>query len=97
MPTRNINLTNHYDDFIESSVASGAIQNASEVVRAGLRLLEQQQREEQAKLDGLRQAARHGFEQLDRGEGIAVPEQELGDFIRRLGEDAARQAKQQAG
>ena len=97
MPTRNVNLTDHYDHFIESSVASGAFQNASEVVRAGLRLLEQQQREEEAKLDGLRQAARHGFEQLDRGEGIAVPEHELGDFIRRLVEDAARQAKQQAG
>ena len=97
MPTRNINLTDHYDRFIASSVASGAFQNASEVVRAGLRLLEQQQREEQARLEALRQAAHLGFDQLDRGEGIAVPEHELGDFIRRLGEEAARQAKQQAG
>ena len=95
MPTRTINLTEHFDRFIESGVASGEFQTASEVVRAGLRLLERQQREERARLEALREAARLGFEQLDRGEGLVVPEHELGDFIRRLGEGAARQTEQQ--
>lgn len=94
-PTRNINLTEHFDHFIERGVASGEFQNASEVVRAGLRLLERQQREERARLEALREAARLGFEQLDRGEGVVVPAHELGDFIRRLGEGAARQTEQQ--
>ena len=40
MPTRNINLTDHLDDFIEGGVASGRYKNASEVVPDGLRLLE---------------------------------------------------------
>lgn len=43
MPTRNINLTDHFDRFIEAGIAAGRYQNASEVVRAALRLLEQQE------------------------------------------------------
>ena len=41
MPTRNINLTDHFDRFIEAEVGAGRFGNASEVVRDGLRLLEQ--------------------------------------------------------
>ncbi len=40
MPTRNINLTDHFDNFIEQAVAAGRFGNASEAVRAGLNLLE---------------------------------------------------------
>ena len=39
MPTRNVNLTEHFDRFIETGVSSGRFSNASEVVREGLRLL----------------------------------------------------------
>ena len=37
MPTRNVNLTDHYDQFVEGQVSAGRYQNASEVMRAGLR------------------------------------------------------------
>lgn len=40
MATRNINLTDALDRFVAEKVASGSYQNASEVVRAGLRLLQ---------------------------------------------------------
>ena len=50
MPTRNINLTDHLDRFIEAEVGSGRYGNASEVVREGLRLIERRKREEGAKL-----------------------------------------------
>ena len=33
MPTRNVNLTDHYDHFVESLIASGRFKNASEVMR----------------------------------------------------------------
>ena len=56
MPTRNINLTDHLDDFIEGGVASGRYKNASEVVRDGLRLLEQRQAEDALKLERLKEA-----------------------------------------
>lgn len=70
MPTRNVNLTEHLDRFIEAGITSGRFSNASEVVREGLRLLEQREQEDKAKLEWLRAAAKEGFDQLDRGEGI---------------------------
>jgi len=48
MPTRNVSLTEHSDLFIESGVSSGRFSNASEVVREGLRLLEQREQEDKA-------------------------------------------------
>ena len=44
MPTRNVNLTDHFDNFIQARIKSGRFSNASEVVREGLRLLEQRER-----------------------------------------------------
>jgi len=72
MPTRNVHLTEHFDDFIASGVDAGRYSNASETVRAGLRLLEQQEREDEAKLAWLRNAAEEAFASLDRGEGILL-------------------------
>jgi antitoxin ParD1/3/4 len=70
MPTRNVNLTDRFDRFIEAGIKSGRFSNASEVVREGLRLLEQREKEDQARLEWLRAAAKEGFDALDRGEGI---------------------------
>jgi antitoxin ParD1/3/4 len=67
MPTRNVVLTEHQEELIESLVGSGRYQNASEVLREGLRLVEQREGEEAAKLAALREAARLGFAALDRG------------------------------
>lgn len=72
MPTRNINLTEHFDAFVERQVASGRYGNASEIVREALRLLEEQEQEREAKLKALRQAAREGFDEIDQGSGIAL-------------------------
>ena len=72
MPTRNINLTDHFDDFVAQQVTSGRYQNASEIVREALRLLEAQEEERKAKLKALRQAAKQGFDELDQGQGIVI-------------------------
>src|SRR5438132_5656609 len=48
--------------------AVGSIPNASEVLREGLRLMEQRAAEDDARLKLLRKAARAGFDELDRGE-----------------------------
>jgi len=55
-------------DLIESLVESGRYQNASEVLRDGLRLVEQREAEDASKLKALRAAARVGVGALDRGE-----------------------------
>jgi len=68
MPTRNIVLTKHQEKLIKALVGSGRYQNASEVLRAGLRLMEQRESDGAAKLKALRDAARAGFGALDRGE-----------------------------
>jgi antitoxin ParD1/3/4 len=72
MPTRNINLTEHFDRFVERQVSSGRYSNASEIVRDALRLLEEQEQEREAKLKALRQAAKEGFDTLDQGKGIVL-------------------------
>jgi antitoxin ParD1/3/4 len=72
MPTRNINLTEHFDRFIERQVSSGRYGNASEIVREALRLLEEQEQEREAKLKTLRQAAKQGFDEIDQGKGIVL-------------------------
>jgi antitoxin ParD1/3/4 len=85
MPTRNINLTDHLDDFIEGRIASGRYQNASEVVREGLRLLEQRQLEDALKLERLREAVRIGEEAVQRGEVEDVGLDDLASYFAGLG------------
>ncbi|HXV59281.1 MAG TPA: type II toxin-antitoxin system ParD family antitoxin [Vicinamibacteria bacterium] len=53
-----ITLGEHFAAFVEDLVALGRYGNASEVIRAGLRLLE----EREAKLKALRQAIDEGLE-----------------------------------
>ncbi len=43
MPTRNVVLTETQTRFVEQMVASGHYQNASEVLREGLRLVQARQ------------------------------------------------------
>ena len=85
MPTRKVKLTDHYDEFVENLIDSGRFKNASEVMRAGLRLLEQETREDEEKLSALRRLASEAFASLDRGDGIKLEgEQPLGIVGRRL-------------
>ena len=51
-----ISLGTHFEDFIYKKIGSGSFSSASEVIRAGLRLLE----EREQKLDALRQALIEG-------------------------------------
>jgi antitoxin ParD1/3/4 len=68
MSTRNVVLTKHQEKVIKTLVGSGRYQNASEVLREGLRLVEQREAEDATKLEALREAAGVGFGALDRGE-----------------------------
>jgi antitoxin ParD1/3/4 len=60
MPTRNVNLTDELDRFVLDKVESGRYENASEVVRAGLRTLERDEQQYDAKLAALRAAIDEG-------------------------------------
>ena len=80
MPTRNINLTEHWDHFVERQVASGRYSNASEIVREALRLLEEQEQERKAKLKALRQAAKQAFDEIDQGKDKKALNQFIADI-----------------
>lgn len=75
--TRNVVLTETQSDLVDRLVASGRYQNASEALRAGLRLLER----EEAELGDLRTRLSVGLDQARQGE--------LADSS---GEDAVRRA-----
>ena len=53
-----ISIGQHFDEFIKERISEGRYQNASEVVRAGLRLLEEQE----ARVTALRVAIAEGLE-----------------------------------
>jgi len=68
MPTRNVVLTNHQAAVVEQLVSSGRYQNASEVLRDGLRLIEQREAEDASRLVALRSAARVGIADFEQGQ-----------------------------
>ena len=77
MVTRNVVLTDSQSALVDRLVASGRYQNASEALRAGLRLLER----EEAELGDLRARLAAGLEQARRNE-----------LAKGSGEDAIRRA-----
>jgi antitoxin ParD1/3/4 len=68
MPTRNVVITDRQAKLIDDLVESGEYQNASEVLREGIRLVEERRAEQAAKLKALREAAQVGIDALERGE-----------------------------
>jgi len=64
MVTRNVVLTETQDQLVQSLVASGRYQNVSEAMRAGLRLLEQ----EEAQLASMRDGLLEGLRQAEHGD-----------------------------
>ena len=67
MPTRNIVLTDQQTELIKQLVASGRYQNASEVLREGIRLIERQELENKVHLKALREAATIGIADMESG------------------------------
>lgn len=52
-----VSLGNYFENFVDGSISEGRYKNASEVIRAGLRLLE----EEENKIKSLKQAIQEGI------------------------------------
>jgi len=73
-----VTLGDHFDGFITNQVKSGRYGSASEVVRAGLRVLE----DKESKLNALRQM-------LTDGEDSGVAEYSFNTFIAELDEESS--------
>lgn len=89
MPTRNVVLTDLQSEMVDRLVKSGRYQNASEVLREGLRLVEQRDAEEAAKLEALREAARVGLADIESGRFVSF---DSDDDLHRYLSDLANEA-----
>lgn len=58
MKNTSISLGHYFDEFVQTQIASGRYKNVSEVIRAGLRLLE----DEETKTNLLRKAIQTGID-----------------------------------
>lgn len=56
-----VTLGDHFEQFVNEKIAGGTFGSASEVVRAGLRLLERQEQEDALKMETLRAAIEKGI------------------------------------
>ena len=83
----NVSLTQELEEFIEKEVKTGMYQSASEVIRAGLRLLKDEKTPKPrfmvSSMEELEEKLLVGIRQLDRGEGVP-------------GEVAAKQLRERA-
>jgi antitoxin ParD1/3/4 len=58
MKNTSISLGSHFDEFIKSQISDGRYKNVSEVIRAGLRILE----DEESKTKALKAAIQKGLD-----------------------------------
>lgn len=81
----NVNLGDHFENYVVGLVNSGLYQSQSEVVRESLRLLQQQQAFHEQKLSNLRNAIDLGVKSLKEGEAISLQsEADIDLFFDRL-------------
>ena len=79
----NVSLTQELEEFVRRKVESGRYSSATEVISAGIRLLEREDEFGDARVAAIRARAEEGIAQAERGE--------LGD-----GEEAVARVKKRA-
>lgn len=91
MPTRNVVLTEQQDALVDKLVASGRYQNASEVLREGLRLVETQEAENKARLQALRNAVQQGEADIRAGSFVDLnSRKDVENMVNRAASSTAR-------
>ncbi len=88
MTVISINLTSQLAEFVDANVSTGAFETPSDVVREALHLLEQRQREDNLKLETLKQAIAVGREDAANGRTVTVAAERLGTYLSDLGRTA---------
>jgi antitoxin ParD1/3/4 len=91
MPT-SVALSLRLEAFVRKQVEMGRYNNVSEVVRDGLRLLEQRQQEDAAKLDALRRAVAAGVADIDEGRFTVIDADHIAATVAGLGESAVKRS-----
>ena len=77
-----VSLGGYFDNFIKSRISTGRFKNASEVVRAGLRLLEEEENKvvalKNAIQDGIESGIAYDFEQKKHLESLKAKKRKNG-------------------
>lgn len=66
----NVSLSPELEHLVEEKVKSGMYNSASEVIRAGLRLLQEQDELRQIRLRELKREVQQGLDEIERGEVV---------------------------
>ena len=90
----NISLTPQLEALVKAKVKSGMYHSASEVVRDGLRLLEERENLRKIRLAKLKEQLQIGIDQLDRGEYTTYNEHTLREFIDDVKKEGREKLKQ---
>ena len=93
MATRNIVLTDHQSQIVDHLVASGRYQNASEILRAGLRMVEEAESRYVTKMKDLREAIDEGQKDLEAGRTRTFTGDEFATYLSKRAEQAIRKKR----
>ena len=78
MPTMNISVTNELIEMVNGKVNSGLYGDASEVINAALRLMDEYDQSQQFAIRQIEQKLGRGLQQAEKGE---FTEQSVGDIV----------------
>ena len=92
MPARKVALSKHQHEFVDALVRSGRYRSASEVLREGLRLIEQREQLDTAGLKALQEANAAGWADIAADRYVDVGDDEIEAFIGVLGRQASTRA-----
>jgi len=68
----NVSLTPALEKYVQQQVEAQRYQTASEVIRHAIRMMQEAEAYDKARLEALRQDIQAGIDQLDRGEYIEI-------------------------
>ncbi len=86
----NISLPPALEKFIQDKIGSGCYSTASEVVRDGLRMLQEQDRLAQMRLNELRREVQMGIDAIERGEYKTYNREELRELFGQIKRDGRK-------
>ncbi|RYG77221.1 type II toxin-antitoxin system ParD family antitoxin [bacterium] len=90
MEIQQIELTVQQANFIRSSVDAGRFADASEAVRAGLKLLERQERIDELKLEHMRRLVQEGIDDIEQGRYETITADTIDDFMESVRAESRR-------
>jgi antitoxin ParD1/3/4 len=91
MMATSYSIGKHFEGFIESLIESGRYSTASEVMRDGLRLIEEREEHRKAKLEALRAEIQKGF---DSGPAVEFDPKTLAAEVKARGRQRLAAAKE---